>query len=261
MSSLHKSLDTELESTTDLTSTLEELDSWLAEMTREPKTVDEVIERLIGLTLPDPIWEAGQVLASPFRENFDAQCWFWNRAAYAYLQANHRQEALEVWASLYLATLSLQQRYRCRIHKGMSLGNLGYALFDRLGRHKVLQAKCWSLGIVEDVFSNPSGYQSDPNFRNLLLMNGVTSASLQQLGLMVEKRFLDSALILELPERCIEYWFHPLLNTPTQECLLRTEELLSKLEDSYPNLPEPGRRLAMIEHAWGFADWTRMLGT
>lgn len=260
MSSLHGSFNAELESSAGGFSTLEELDSWLGEVTSDPKTVDDVIEHLVAGTLPDPIWEVGQVLASPFRENFDAQCWFWNRAANGYLQSGHRQEAVEVWASLYLATLSLQQKYRCRLHKSMSLCNIGVAL-GKIPGHRELQAKSWSLGLIEDVFSEPTGYLDGLNFRNLRSMRGVTSASLQQLGLMIEKRFLASALILELPERCIEYWFHPLLITPTRECLLRTEELLSKLEGSYPNLPEPGRRLAMIEQAWGFADWTRMLGT
>lgn len=236
----------------------DELEDWINRSISGTDQTEDLIGKLLSITIPEKPWRTDAVLATPFRDNFDAQCWFWNRAAHGLYAAGRPEDAAEVWACHYLAILSLQDIYEIRIHKGMPLCNIGFALGRVKGSH-ALQAKSWTLGIIEDLLTSPATFEEQKNFRNLVAKKTISSESLRQLGQVVSMRYLDHSVMPSLPERCVEYWFNPSLLSPTEDCLNRTHHLLREVRNSFPLLPQSGNRLALLERTWELKDWQRIL--
>lgn len=228
-----------------------EIAEWVDKNASEPRNLGEIIARLTAWTLPATPWDPGQAI-SPLRGDLDAQCWFWNRAANNLMAHGHHAGAVDVWSALYLAYLSLQQRFHHRYPKGMPLCNLGFA-FARAGRTRQA-VRCWLLGVVEDALTSVSTTPDAVNYRNLL-RKGVAPTVLRQLVEMVESRFLNESIVPLFPESVIEIWRHPIMVAPSEPCVSSLDMLAERLARSYPSLPDPATPWTLLAASWGFVDW------
>jgi hypothetical protein len=227
-----------------------QVEQWIDENTRGPENLISVIEQLTAWTLPPKPWLSG-TFVNPLQGNLDVQSWPWNRAAGNLLDGGYAEQAAQVWSAWYLAYLSLQRQYQQRYHKGTPLCNIGLASIR--AQHREVAIKSWLLGLVEDTLTTPEQYHEFNNYRNLTLA-GLSPPVLHQLAATVASRFLNEQIIPACPETVIDLWLHPGAPAPSEQCLREIERLGERLDNAYPNLPEPANPWGTLSEFWSFLD-------
>jgi hypothetical protein len=215
-----------------------------------------ITDWLVGITIPDSPWDNGLRIGNPLAGDLGNRLWPWNRAASRLITLGRKNEAVEVWSALYLSFLTLQSSYRHRYHKGMALCNIGYAL-GKVPGQRIVQAKSWLLGIIEDTLTDFDSAPGQLNLRNTLSMRGVTRPVLLQLVNAVRSRFVDQSIVPLLPELCVELWLDPTRRSNSEKCVKAIAGLLASLQNSYPRLPAADSYFRLVAEAWDFADWSR----
>jgi hypothetical protein len=245
------------------------LDDWeilayrfIDELAKDPRHVEDLVKKLTSLTLPERPWEPlssnDSLHVNPLKGELDFQFWFWNRAGNTLLDFGHPAAAAEIWSAAYLASLSIQQRYRQRYHKGMPLCNLGFA-FARAGQPRWAIGS-WFLGVVEDVLADGSTARGGANYRNLLQMK-IISTVIDQMILTVESKFLDQFIIPMLPEAVIGLWLNPTMPAPSKDHFEHADRLMQHLTQSYPGLPNPASPWSDLRDYWEFSDWSERVAS
>jgi hypothetical protein len=226
-----------------------DLVDWIDARTSEPSHLGEVIDNLTSNFLPARPWES----ATGFADDIETLAWPWNRAANGLIDHGYIVAAVEVWSAHYLACLSIQLKYHQRFHKGMPLCNIGFALIKSGSR--IAAAKAWLVGVVEDTLRRVATAPVAQNYRNLVKL-GVAPAVLDQLITTVESRFMDRSAVPLFPEMVMDLWAHPTRITPREAYFRSIDELVPRLNRSYPRLPDTVNSWGMLESFWGFGDWS-----
>jgi hypothetical protein len=232
------------------------LRSKIDELTADPANVRPLLDVLVDFTLPDDPFNVAPGRLNPYLFDFKRQCWPWNRSAFRYLDGGQIGKAAQLWAAQYLCAMALQGRCHIRIHKGVPLCNLGYAL-GKLENSK-LQAVCWLLGVVEDTLSDPGGAPGELNNRNLLSKrNDVPPQTLrEELIPNTVSFFVEQNIIPLFPEVCLDSWINWYLldkgpQPPNAERMERVKKLLADLMDAYPRLPASDDYVCLLAGTWG----------
>lgn len=221
------------------------------------ENVAGLIQELCQITLPPDLWSEVEFGANPLDGSLEPQFWHWNRAAVQTMKAGRIRDAVEIWAAMYLAFLSLQLRYRLRCHKGLPLLNMGIAL-GKLPNARDLQVKCCLLGLLEDVLTYASDAPVYGNYRNLRSMPGIKAAVLERMMAAIHVRFNNQGNLPLYPETCMELWFDPTVSVPSKACITKIERLESLMRSSLPKLPtEGGSYIMLLEQTWNFSDWSK----
>jgi hypothetical protein len=236
----------DLEDNTDLMNQIDEL-------VPNVQDVAEVIDFLAGITISAKPWNEGG--ANALRGDLEGQFWPWNRAAGELIRNNRPKDALEVWSAMYIAFLALQAKNYQRYHKGMALCNVGYA-FGKIASKREMQAKCWLLGIIEDVLTNPETADAQLNFRNAA-KSGISETILRQFARTIETRFVEEAIVPAFPETCVEFWQDPTWQVPSDHCLRNVTRLHQLIQESSPQMPQVESYADLLEQIWSFADWSK----
>jgi hypothetical protein len=204
----------------------------------------ETLAYLASITLPANPFRP-DVPVNTFTKTLDLQLWPWNRAADRLAFNGHHREAAVINAGLYLAIISLQSKYRQRLHKGMPLCNLGFFLAG-VGVHE-FSFKAWLLGTAEDAFTNFETASTALSFRNLLAI-GVPRPALNQYLSTLEARFVRLSTVPLMPEIVPGFWSNPLAEIPSEQVLQAVARIEATASEAYPNVPE--HPLAVLEDAW-----------
>ncbi|MBI2809146.1 MAG: hypothetical protein HYX68_29540 [Planctomycetes bacterium] len=196
-------------------------------------------------------------LPNPFLGGLEGQFWRWNRIAGQFIKQDKADQALEVWSAMYLSLLAIQGRYHQRLHKGMALCNIGYAL-GKIHGERANQAKSWILGIIEDIFTDVDSVEEGLNHKNLLSMQNVTAPRIRQLVSAVRLRVFDEAITPLFPESCVDFIVTPAVDAPSIVALKYIGDLQSCINSASPDLPrEDGTYWNVLKKCWSFLDWSK----
>ena len=205
----------------------------------------QIINQLHAWTVGDE-HEDSRLRINPYRGDLESQYWFWNRAASGFLSLNRYSDALEVFASHYLAILGIQSRIMARLHKGMPLCNIGYAL-QKLGNSQ-LACTSWFLGFIEDAMSRPGTAMQAANFKNLV-STGVSTLFLDTARSNIDRIRREIEVIPILPEAIVFASVSRIRDFPDARAVDALQSLVGSVANAYPK-PLGGNAWEALRTTW-----------